>query len=205
MAPCLCDKTWNDCEWPGVGTRFFRMKVGQVVVTEGRATSPYSNLIAWATGSWWTHTFMVTGPDELTEARFPRVRTFKLSERIKQLHREDRAYYVLDRPGITVAERCRLVRTMRGYVGRYYDIGQVLLYAVLRRFVQDGSGTMVCSRAISAAFQDALGLQLFGDLSKVDPGSTRIEDLAKGECTPADLLKSSELSVVRFRRSTRIR
>jgi hypothetical protein len=160
-------------------------------------------MVAWATGSWWTHVVLVTGADEITEAWMPRVRTRSLIDRIAELRREDRAFVVLDLKGITHDERCRLARGARSYTGRFYDVGQAVLFGLGRRFVKDGPGTLICSRLITAAFQQFLDVPLFAP-GVVGQDSRRHEDYLAGECTPADLLKSI-LTVVAFSPSSRIR
>jgi hypothetical protein len=183
---CLCGLP--DCKWPG-RKAFGGLYTGQVVVTEGSRTDSVSKMVAWATGSWLTHCFMVTGPNELVEAYVPRVRTSSLSDRLKELIEEDRAFYVLDLPGLTLSDRCKLARTAHGYVGRMYDVGQAILSGLAKKFVDDGKATIICSKATTGIFKDALSVSLF--------------EGSNSACTPADLLKS-RLTLVKFKPSSRI-
>jgi hypothetical protein len=120
-----------------------------------------------------------------------------LTKRLEELRREKRAYVVLDLPTLTLADRCKLALHARSYVGRFYDVGQALLYTVNRRFESDGTGTMVCSRLVTAAYYSGLGLDLFPVEKRAEAPRTRRANLAKGYATPADLLRSN-LEVVRF-------
>lgn len=169
---------------------------------EGGQHDFISKLVRWATGSRLTHCFLVTGGDELVEAYVPRVRKGSLLRKLAGFLKEDRAYYVMDYPELTQMDRCRLVQRAHAYVGRWYDLGQAVLYGLARRFRKDGAGTLTCSRLVTAVFKEALGIDLF-DPSKLDPTSTKLSDLAKGECTPDDLLKS-KLVVRQLIPSTRI-
>ena len=173
--------------------------IGQVVVTEGSRGSAISKTVAWATGSWFTHAFLVTGPDEAAEAWFPRVRTFNLTERMKELREENRAYAVLELSGMSAEERQGLVSlSKRTFLGRFYDVGQAILYGLFRRFVSDGPGTLICSRYITASFH-AGGYNLFPAelVARRFASSTRKDNLTRGQVIPSDLLMS-RLSVVRW-------
>lgn len=159
------------------------------MVCEGGQHDFISKLVRWATGSRLTHCFFVTGDDEIVEAYVPRVRKNSLSKKLTELKTQDRAYFVLDYPGLAPIHREVLSRRAREYVGRWYDIGQAVFYGFARRFRKDGAGTVTCSRLITAVFKEALGFRLF-DLSRFDASLTNLSDLAKGECTPDDLMKS---------------
>jgi hypothetical protein len=174
-----------------------------VVVCEGGQHDFISKLVRWATGSRLTHCFIVTGDDEIIEAYIPKVRKNNLTKKLAELRSQDRAYFVLDYPGMAPIHRELLVRRATEYLGRWYDIGQAILYGFARRFRNDGSGTVTCSRLITAVFKEALGYQIF-DLSRFDPSLTNLSDLAKGECTPDDLMKS-KLVLQSFIPSSRIR
>lgn len=198
---CLCGGPEELCEWPG-RRAFHGFYPGQIVITEGGRKDIVSRMVAWATGSWFTHCFIVTGEDEIVEAYVPRVRKRSLIERLRELKKEDRAYYVLEVPKITLSDRCQLSKMAHSYVGRFYDLGQALLFGIARKFINDGTGTVVCSRAITGIIKDALGVDIFE--GKIDPSSARAKDLMQGECTPADLLASG-LQVVKFKPSSNIR
>src|SRR5688500_11624470 len=101
---------------------------GQFVITEG-GNSLISKLIAWHTGSWWTHAFIIVGKDEAVEATIPRVKKFDLHKRIKELEENDRAYVILDLPNITLQKRWKISAIAKSYVGKFYDVGQLLLFA----------------------------------------------------------------------------
>lgn len=182
------------------------MEYGQVVVTEGDRDDVVSQTIASATGDWATHTFMVSGLDELVEAWFPRVRTMSLLQRVEELERNDRAYAVLDYHALQPLHRRLLVARARSFRGRLYDWPQALVYSLFRDFWRDGPKRLVCSRLITAAYQQALGVELFPEhvLRAQYPSDFRRQaSLRKGYALPSDLLRS-RLTVMEFRPSARI-
>jgi hypothetical protein len=195
---CICGK--NPCpQLP---------RIGQVVVTEGDRNSWISRAVAKATGSWITHCFIVTDTNEAVEAWFPKVHSFDLTERMQELRKGRRAYAVLDLMTLTAEQRSSLVATARSFRGRFYDVGQALLFAMFHRFFSDGPGTLVCSRLITATFKKALGVDLFDELTlRIKFHSdhpNRQENLLAGQVTPADLLRS-RLKVIRWVPSSFIR
>ncbi len=173
------------------------LRLAQVVVTEGDWSSWISRAIRRATGFEWTHAFIVTGPDELSEAWFPRVRTHSLARRMDELAAKGRQHVVLELPEITDTERALVADKARSYVGRYYDVGQILLYYTLKRFWKDGDGTLICSRLVTAAHFSGLGPtrgnlfppELIAALPPEFDG--RQDNLKVGYATPADLLYST--------------
>jgi hypothetical protein len=168
------------------------LKPGQVVVTEGLRTSWISRAIAWASGSWATHVFVVTGPDEAVEAVFPRVKILRLQERLDEMRKDGRAVVVMGIPEIGGVRASWAARNARSFVGRWYDIGQVFLYAILRRFVNDGAGTLMCSRLVTAAYADA-GVKLFDEATLRKwylHRNHHVVGLRNGFATPGDLLRS---------------
>jgi hypothetical protein len=179
-----------------------RLRIGQVVVQEaahdwvGRAIAHYTN-------SRVSHAFLATIPGQGVEAWFPRVRHVRTRARLAELYHDDRAYVVLDLPGITADQRRRVAAAAEAYVGRWYDVGQVLLYAATRRFWNDGTGTLVCSRVVTGAFRQA-GIDLFSPAVIRSRRPARAENLRRGWATPVDLL-TSRLDVVDFRPSSRVR
>lgn len=202
---CYCNGTDKDCFYKTAAySPYFRL--GQVVITEGQRSDWISKAIAAATGSWFTHCFIVTGPNELTEAWFPWVRKHSLIDRVKELHREKRAYAVLDLPGITAAQRCDVAREAHKFVGRWYDVGQALLYAAFKRFFGDGTGTVICSRHVSASFRNA-NHELFDVATvsrKFGTNHPRFSNIINDEIIPTDLFKS-RLRVVRWKPSSKMR
>jgi hypothetical protein len=198
---CDCGRSELECVKPSRCVPL-NIEPGMVIICEGGQKDFVAKLVRWATGSRLTHCFVVTGADEIVEANIPRVRRAALFPRLAELLKDDRAYYVTDYPGLTPKDRCQVVQRAHAYVGRWYDLGQAILYGLVRRFIRDGAGTLTCSRLVTAVFKEALGIELF-DLSKQDPTSTKLADLAKGECTPDDLLKS-KLVVRQLIPSTRI-
>lgn len=198
---CECGVSQEHCVRPSEDKEL-KLRLGMVIVCEGGQDDLIAKLVRWATGSRLTHCFVVTGADEMVEAHIPRVRAQPLVARLAELLKENRAYYLMDYPGLTERDRCLLTQRAHAYVGRWYDMGQVLLYGIARRFRKDGAGTLTCSRLVTALFKEALGIQLF-DVAKLDPSITNLSDLAKGECTPDDLLKS-KLVITGLIASTRI-
>lgn len=160
-----------------------------------------ARLIHYCTGSWWTHCFIVTGPDEGVEAYFPRVRRLSVSKRLAELDAEGRGWMVLDRPRMSPVTRESIAAKARQYVGRLYDPLQSVIFLLVRHFVGDGPKRMVCSRLISAAYDEGGRIDIFRDVSRyAGPTShlsaARIAGLRKGYCTPADLCDFSILEVV---------
>jgi hypothetical protein len=137
---------------------------------------------------------------------WPMVRAFNLKDRHRELREQNRAYVVLDVPGITAQQRLRLAGAGRRFIGKWYDVGQFLLFGFTGRFWSDGQGTVICSRYITAAVKTALGVDIFTpeSLSKHYPSHySRGQDLLAGYCLPVDLLKST-LKVTEFRPSKTI-
>jgi hypothetical protein len=171
--------------------------LGQVVVSDGPRDSFISREVSRVTRSPRTHAFIITGPDRITEAWVPRVREYSLSERLSQLHREGRGYAVLDAPWLEARNRRWIADKARSYEGRWYDLGQIALFYLTRRFWNDGDGTLVCSRLVTASYWHGGGFHLFPDwhLRKLqrDPNidqralAARWSNLRQGYATPADL------------------
>lgn len=182
------------------------LRPAQIIVTEGYRYKPLSMGIAHFTGSWATHAFIATVGGEAVEAKLPRVRTFRVEDRIRQLHRENRAYAVLDIPSLPTVQRLLIAQKATSYVGRFYDVGQLALFAVTGKFWGDGAGTVVCSRLITASFRAGANTDLFPAevLATYPPKHRRLDNLRDGYATPVDLLRS-RLEVVDFVPSTRIK
>lgn len=182
------------------------MRIGQIIVTEGERDSLISQMIAHHTGSWATHTFLVSVDGWGIEARFPFVRLMDVEARLDQLRCEDRAYVVLDIPELTEAERAGISLRAWEFLGRWYDIGQALLFILTGQFWKDGDGTLTCSRLITASYFDGASYDLFSKdiLDEKYPAThPRVRGLQRGYATPADLL-TSRLEVVDFHPSSRI-
>jgi hypothetical protein len=139
-----------------------------------------------------SHSILVTGADSGVEAWFPRVREVpNLSDRLATFRDQKRAYALLDLPTLTVARRLQIARNGLSYVGRFYDIGQVVLFALTGRFWSDGAGTLVCSRLVTAAYFDARENLFDAEvLGALPPDFPRCANLAQGWVTPGDLLYS---------------
>lgn len=200
------------CECGQEGCSFPRTySVGSVVITEGDRGSIVSKLIAYFMKSWWTHSFLVIGPNKGVEADFPQVKTFLLCDRFRELHKQERSWVALERPGMTLAQKAKLVRKARSYVGRFYDVGQLLIWAAnyswswLRwkiahrgkpsgQFYRDGEGTLVCSRLVTASYWSGLGVALFPEEvldANYAPDHPRLGNLRNGYATPPDFLRST--------------
>ncbi len=179
-------------------------KLGQIILTEGAPDSLVSKGITFFTKSLWTHAFIVTGPDEAVEARFPRIRTIKLSTRMAALQAAGRAYIVLDLPGLSKGTRVAMAEKARSYVGRFYDVSQIFSYAAFGEFRGESQRTVMCSRMITAAFH-AVGEELYdtATLIKKSAPRHRIPNLRAGYATPVDLL-FSRLVIVRYHPSVRM-
>jgi hypothetical protein len=167
---------------------------GDVLVTDGAAHDWVARIIQWKTGGLATHATIVTDAahDEMVEAYFPRAKISSLSERIAEVEATGRGYVVLRHPDITDAQRVAIVARARSFVGCRYDVFQLLVYLLTRRFWHDGEGRFVCSRLVCAAYEDA-GLPLFTaavcDRMGVSPA--RRADLMAGYGGPGDLLFSA--------------
>lgn len=169
------------------------LRTGTVVVTQGERDSVISRAVEHATRSPWTHAFIVTAEDQGVEAWFPRVRRMRVGQRLEELDRVGRAWVTLALPGLAEGRRALLARKAESYVGRWYDVGQALLYLTTRQFRGDGEGTLVCSRLVTAAHLSGIGENLF-DASIIDrhypTGHPRRRNLESGYATPADLMLS---------------
>jgi hypothetical protein len=182
------------------------LRLGQVVVTEGGRDSLISRGIAEFQGSWATHAFIGVGKGRAVEAHFPRVRYLNVADRVRELKAQDRAFAILDLPDLRLDRRLLTARKAEEFVGRFYDVGQVLLYALTNRFWNDGTGTLVCSRVVTGAFFGGGKENLFdgATLDRHYPvGHPRRTNLASGYATPADLL-ASRLQLVEFFPSSRV-
>jgi uncharacterized protein YycO len=176
------------------------MKLGQVLLTEGERTSFVSRGIARHSGCWFTHINLITGPAELTEATFPRVRRYSLNDRMKELESKGRRWRLLDLDGLSSWQRRQIAAKGVSYVGRFYDVGQIALFMLTRAFHNDGEGTMVCSRLITAAYLSGAGIRLFPEAvlkGLEDQGSLRVANLRKGYATPGDYFTSALVEVDR--------
>jgi len=185
------------------------LRKGQVVVTEGSRSklSLFSRAIARATRSWATHTWVVTGEDELVEAWFPQVRATSLSKRLKQLDRQDRAVVILDLPRLDETQRNKVAEKAGSYTGRLYNVLQAAWYGIFRDFLNDRHmKSLICSRLVTAAYFSGIGVNLFPDriIEKHFKNSTRVGSLRRGYVTPADLLQC-KLEIIDFIPSTRIK
>lgn len=178
---------------------------GHVIITEGDRKSLVSRLIACISENWATHVFLVTAPDEAVEAVFPRVKALALSDRLAILQATDRAYVVMESLGASEAQRTATAYSALTFVGRFYDIWQIFLYALFKRFWKDGKGTLICSRLITLAYEEA-GIILFPEMTIkqwFSQKNAHTENLRRGFATPGDLLRSN-LVVVEFIPSSRV-
>lgn len=182
------------------------LRVAQVVVTEGKH-KPWSLAIRYCTNSPATHAFLSVGRGQAVEAWMPTIRRFSATRRMEELRDQDRAFAVLDLPHLHLNDRVKIAAKAEEFVGRPYDWGQMLLFGMTGRFWQDGAGTQVCSRLITASFKDGMGIDLFPAsvlATHFPPNFTRLDNLRDGAIAPVDLLKSS-LEVVAFSPSSRVR
>lgn len=179
-------------------------RTAQVILTECNWLNPLSRLISASEGSPITHSFIVTGQNLAVEASWPRVHKFSLSDHLSHMTEHDQAYVVLDIPELTDDDRRKVAAKAESYIGRWYDIGQALLYALTHKFWNDGTGTLLCSRLVTAAFYSGLDLSLFPEvvLTAQFADSPKLDNLRSGYATPADLLRS-KLTVVGFSPSSR--
>lgn len=167
------------------------LRLGQVLVVEGGSGWESRGVMA-ATKQRATHSVLITGADRGVEAWFPRVREVPdVAARLVEYRDQKRAYAILDLPTLTLARRLQIAKNGLSYVGRFYDIGQVVLFALTGRFWSDGAGTLVCSRLVTAAYFDARENLFDADtLTALPPGFPRRANLAQGWVTPGDLLYS---------------
>jgi len=169
------------------------MNLAAVVVTEG-GNGIVPGFIRRTTDSIWTHAFVVTGEDELVEAWLPRVRTVSLSKRLADLDREGRRYVILDYPFHEPHTRRKVAHKARSYIGRWYDVGEVLHYLWKGRFREDSGSALFCSRLVTASYLSGAKINLFprGLLDHLEHrGHPRIGNLRDGYATPADLFDSA--------------
>jgi hypothetical protein len=172
-------------------------KPGMVIVTQGDPKSWVSRAIRFATGSWWTHGFVVLTPTEGLEAKIPRVATLNIQERIAELEAGDRDYIVMDLPGITDAERQQVVTAAMSFNHRMYDIWNCVYYTVFKVWAEGGR-RLICSRLMSASFFDGLALNVFEHVHDKLPDALqyRESNLIDGYCSPDEFFRYSDLEVV---------
>jgi hypothetical protein len=178
-----------------------QFSLGSVIFTYGNRLGLMDKAIARFSGSWWTHVFIVVGPDEAVEAVFPRVRLFKLSDRIAELTKAQRSWTVTDMP-LTIAQKFNVVKKARSYVGRWYNLWSVLVYTVTRSFTEDGEHFLTCTRLITASYL-AAGVDLLPqDVIECEPNSSysNFNTLEDGYATPDELMRYSLLNPVVRRR-----
>lgn len=165
---------------------------GQVIVTEGNPKSFISRAISYFTKSKYTHAFIVTGNNEAVEATFPRVRKFTLNDRMAELAMQNRGYAVFDWPDIQLADRWKLAKEARSWIGKFYDIGQILIYLFTGRFFKDGIGTVVCSRLITGLGQKVLNFDCFTEetIAHLPEDYHRKNNLREQMAAPCDFFVS---------------
>lgn len=169
-----------------------RLPIGSVVVN-GPNLSWFQKLMRWRMGSPWVHCFIILNENEGIESTISGgTRIFDLKERFASLE-EGRAFVILDHPALTPRNadteflRRKLVWNLRTkYVGRRYDIVQWLLFAFFRAFMFDGPRRIICSRLVTAAFEE-IGINIFSNESLNTLGS---RNRFKGWCIPSDLINS---------------
>lgn len=178
-----------------------QLKPGMVVVTQGNPKKLIPRLIHWATGSWWTHGFVVVNETEGIEAKIPRVARLNIQERLRELEEDGRDYVVLDLSGITDEERLKVAKAAESFEGRLYDIWNCVYYAIFKMWVEGGK-RLVCSRHMAASFYDGMDYRIFKNAASKLPTSLlyRLDNLDDGYCTPDEVLLYSDLTEV-WRRS----
>jgi hypothetical protein len=180
-------------------------KQAQIIVTQGDRSLVH-RAIGWFTRSYATHALVVTGPGVAVEASLPRVKESSIGARIEYLRQHDRAFAVLDLPGLSPKVRQSIAREARSYIGRRYDVAQIGLFALTGQFWNDGPQRLVCSRLITAAFEQGADIDLFPE-SVIDrhfaPTDKRIGNIRAGYIVPADLFRS-RLVVTHFEPSSKV-
>lgn len=173
------------------------LKKGMVVLTTGNRHSLVSRLVAWSTGSWWTHAFLVTSEHLAVEAHNPRVRSMNIAERLQVLADNDQKYAVLDLPGITDEQRTLVAEKAVEYVGRSYGNIRSIVFGIARVFWPIKHRELICSDLITRAFEEGLGIRLF-DLEKniLTKQYYRSHNLEAGMATPAEILQFSKLEIL---------
>lgn len=182
------------------------LKMGQVVIQEVDRTNWLSRTVASCTHSQVTHAWIATRRGYGVEAWFPQVRIIPVKERLAELRAKDRAFAILDLPSIGQVERAAIVDKAESYIGRWYDVGQILLFLLTGEFWDDGAGTLICSRLVTASYFSGAQENLFPDalLATEFPVTfPRLDNLRAGYVVPSDLLRS-RLEVVDFRPSSHI-
>ena len=113
----------------------------------------------------------------------PKIRHHSLSVRLEALHREQRAYGVLEYPGLDDLSRRAVASKAQSYAGRRYDVLQAALYWFRGQFWRDGEDRMVCSRLITASFLRDIGVDLFDERfleTDYPPDHPRLPNLREG-------------------------
>jgi hypothetical protein len=175
------------------------LKPGMVVVTSGSRHSLISKAIAWATGSWWTHAFIVTGTTTAVEAFNPRVREIEIGERMIELEKNGQSYIVLDLPNITDEQREKVAAVAKSFIGRSYNNLQTILFGLFRVFWKARASEPFCSTLVTKVFQSALNLHIFTERSGNELIARfyyRWHNLVEGLVTPVELVQFSALHIV---------
>lgn len=174
---------------------------GQVVIVAGRPGYWLHRIVAWATGWWWVHAFVIVDEDRAVEATWPKVREFSVSERLAQYRRQGQEYVVLDyehgydrgdRP-LSIDERHGIGVQARSYIGRWYNLFSIVWYLFFRAFNRTGGGKHpFCSRLVTASYRQGAKIDLTAgleqgvvlNLAKYE----RLNAMRDGYVTPAEIL-----------------
>ena len=141
------------------------------------------------------------------ESRFPRVRIFDLSSALAEWRAQDRAYAVLDLPDQSDETRQQIVACARTYLGRWYDVPQMVLFLLTARFWNEGVHRLVCSRLVAESYIAGGHETLFPEdllAKRYALDDPRLDNLRMGEVAPVDFLRS-RLRMIDFQPSTRVR
>lgn len=163
---------------------------GEVVIVEGRRGTWLHRIVAWATGWWWVHSFVISGEDRAVEATWPRVAEFTVSERLAEYTRRGQRFMVLDYPGLTLDQRHAIGVQARSYIGRWYDVFGIVWYAVFRVFNRTaGIKRFFCSRLVTASYRQGANIDLTAGLSQHTlEFYQRAQAMRDGYVTPAEIL-----------------
>lgn len=172
-------------------------KAGQVVITQGDPKSIVSKLIRWVTGSWWTHGFVTISTTEAVEAVVPRVKKLNIQDRMKELEAGGRDYLVMEMDGLTDEQREKIAQSALSFLGRLYDLLGCVFYVLFKSWYE-GTKRVICSRLMSASYFDGIQHNIFNNVATRLPVTLeyRTRNLEDGYCTPDEVFRYSDLTVI---------
>lgn len=135
-----------------------------------------SRIIAWAMGSRWSHSFLVTGPDSVVETTSTTVKEDTVSQYINSSDAE----YEIYRPNLTDMECFYVAKEGLTHLGEWYGYSQLISLGIRRLFMAAGiniknffRSRLVCCHVVTYAYEHSR----IRELSSSDPEAIDTEEL----------------------------